>query len=168
MKRLMLLSAIVLSGLCAQADDYPVLNSYETLAGQLVQASTTARSQEDWMQVSAATQTLVQNGVEIMHLYAQKNPSCTSQYEVMLSEMPQMSSMTVDQLHLRYHDAVGLPEAPRNCYFGRSVVIHPAMNFVRVNGEVIDETREQVLEDFNEVIEHLAKIRQNLDTSPTN
>ncbi|MES2964057.1 MAG: hypothetical protein V4760_09220 [Bdellovibrionota bacterium] len=77
-----------------------------------------------------------------------------------------MEAMTVSDLHDRYHDGTGLPAAPRHCYFGRSQVVHPAMNLVRFASAWTEVAREEVIEELEEVIEHLARIQKNLDNPP--
>ena len=86
----------------------------------------------------------------------------------MIAEIPSMASQTVAQLHARYHNGEGLPAAPRHCYFGRSQVIHPAMNLVRLQSEITAESKEEMVDEIHEVIEHLVRIQKNLDTPPAN
>ena len=74
--------------------------------------------------------------------------------------------MSLADVHARYHDGVGLPVAPRHCYFGRSQVVHPVMNLIRLQGAWTDDVRDEFVGETEEVIEHLARIQNNLDNPP--
>lgn len=161
-----LLSAFaLLFAVHAQAERYPVLETYVAHAQVLLDTSASAATPEQIATLQEGTRQLVLDGVEVMKLYASKNPVCAPQFEVFLSEVSSMESKTVAELHARYHNGEGLPAAPRHCYFGRSQVVHPAMNIVRLKGDVNAE-REQIQDDFAEVIEHNARIQKNLDNPP--
>lgn len=157
--------ALLLTTASAQAEHYPILESYDAKAEMLLQASRTARGVEDMIAVREDIRALVADGVEVMKLYASKNPNCQAQFDVFISEVPQMESMSVADLHARYHNGTGLPAAPRHCYFGRSQVVHPMMNLVRIANWNHD-TRQELQDDFEEVIEHSARIQKNLDNPP--
>jgi hypothetical protein len=157
---------IILGTTPARAESYPILDSYQALATQLVDLARDARTADDVATVVTRTRELVVQGEAIMRLYAEKNPICAEQFAVMLPEIPQAESMSVDELHSRYHDGVGLPKAPRHCYLGRSQVVHPLMNIVRLRGELTDAVRAKIVDEYAEVVEHVAKIRVNLEHPP--
>jgi hypothetical protein len=150
----------------AVADEYPVLKAYEAQARELVTITTAARTQADVPALLEKTRTLVTTGAELMVLYAEKNPRCAEQFEEMLSEVPQIEFMALDEANRRYHDGRGLPSAPRHCYFGRSQVIHAALNVIRLKAPWTDAVREATLKDLEEVIEHVAAVQRNLDNPP--
>ncbi|MEK7358298.1 MAG: hypothetical protein AAB250_17765 [Bdellovibrionota bacterium] len=150
----------------AQAADYPILKTYETLATEVAEATKIASTEAELDAIRTSTRELIGLGTEIVKLYGEKNPNCQAQFDVMIQEIPDMETMTVDDLHDRYHDGTGLPTAPRHCYFGRSQIVHPAMNIVRLQSAWTEVTREEVLEETEEVIEHLARIQKNLDNPP--
>ncbi len=150
----------------ANAGNYPILTQYRDAAQALVTATESAQTQADLLVLQDGTRELMSLGAEIVKLYGEKNPACTEQFTVFLAEMPQMETMTLDQAKRRYHDGLGLPAAPRHCYFGRSQVIHPALNLIRIRNSYTDRLRSQVSADFEEVIEHLERIEQNLDNPP--
>jgi hypothetical protein len=170
MKHFALISLVSLSVGAAHAaptpSAYPVLETYEVLATELLESSRLASTEREITTLKEKTHELIGHGVEIMKLYAERNPNCQAQFDVMISEIPDMESMTVSDLHDRYHDGVGLPKAPRHCYFGRSQVVHPAMNLVRLATTLDVGTRDAMVEEFEEVIEHLDRILRNLDNPP--
>lgn len=145
---------------------YPILDRYEALAKKLIGMTETARTADERTVIATETRELIRQGAEIMNLYASKNPKCAAQFAPMIAEIPSMEGMTVDQLHSKYHDGVGLPAAPKHCYFGRSQVVHPMMNLVRLKGAWSDAVKADVLDEYQEVIEHLARIQKNLDNPP--
>lgn len=163
---MMALAICLLSTQIVLAEDYPALAAYKSLATELFVKTKVASSPEDLQSLQAETRKLIQVGVEIMRLYESKNPGCITQYSVFIQEIPYMESKTLEELHERYHDGTGLPSAPRHCYFGRSQVIHPAMNLVRLKGTLTDEVRGQAVEELEEVIRHLSRLQQNLDNPP--
>ena len=145
---------------------YPVLVQYETLAQKLEQNAKTIQTPEEAKTLQAETHMLMNLGFDTMDLYITKNPICAEQFAAFKVAAPEARGMTLEQVHAKFHNGVGLPAAPRHCYFGRSQVVHPMMNILRLNGELTAEVREQVVEDFEEVIEHLEKLQTNLDNPP--
>lgn len=165
----MILSALILANLAlatARAGDYPVLEDYRQLAEKLVQTAQATQPGEDRSALAQSTRELIHLGAEIMRLYASRNPVCATQFEVVLNELPAMETLSLEAVDNRYHDGVGLPNAPKHCYFGRSQVVHPVMNLIRMKEGWNERTRDEVVEEFHEVIEHLARIRKNLDQPP--
>lgn len=158
-------ASIFLSAI-AQAEVYPVLENYKLSAEKLVETTKTAGTTDEVAALQSGCRALMDQGAEVMKLYAIKNPNCEAQFNLMVSEIPQMQSMTIKELHDRYHDGVGLPPAPKHCYFGRSQVVHPAMNYVRAQGTMDLSLRLDMIEEFEEVINHLSRIQKNLDNPP--
>ena len=146
--------------------NYPELNQYGTLADKLVTATKGVQTEDDRVELIAQTKELVQKGAAIMRLYGAKNPACNAQFEAFLAALPQMDSLPLEQVKSKYHDGTALPSAPRHCYFGRSEIVHPVMNIIRLKGVWSERVRGDVVEDFEEVIEHLPRIEKNLDNPP--
>ncbi len=146
---------------------YPILDDYEATAKELLASTKSSRGSEaERSALIARTRDLIQSGVAIMNLYAEKNPACAEQFKVFIAETPNMENLPYDQVQKRYHDGVGIPAAPKHCYFGRSQVVHPALNIIRLKGAWSDKVRASVVDDFEEVIEHLNRIQKNLDNPP--
>lgn len=164
--KLVLLTGLMILGSHAQGADYPVLAKYHELAGSEIEHIYKAQSPAEIQDLSVGQRQLAGLGVEIIRLYAEKNPSCKAQFDAFLSEIPKMGKMSLADLHTRYHDGHGLPVAPRHCYLGRSQVIHPVMNIVRVQGTWSEDIRKEIAEETYEVVEHLTKIQKNLDNPP--
>lgn len=150
----------------AKADRYPILESYKVLAERLIDMSKVAQSEQELRELQNVTRELVGQGVELMKLYANRNPNCAVQFSVFLDEVGDMETKSLAYVHERYHDGTGLPEAPKHCYFGRSQVVHPVMNLIRMKEKWDEDSRQQVIEDLEEVIEHLARIQRKLDNPP--
>lgn len=102
----------------AQAD---VFSTYETIAYKV-----TADIQKGTPQNSEINQ-LVVHGYTIMDLYLVKYPECRAQYNEVKQDDAFMKTASFEVLESKYHDGVGLTEAPKHCYQGRSMVIHPYM-----------------------------------------
>jgi hypothetical protein len=145
---------------------YPLLNEYEALAGTIVEAVKVADASDELEAIRLQTKDLTQLGVRIMDLYASKNPKCAEQFAAMIGELAVMETLSAKALHDKYHDGIGLPAAPKHCYFGRSQVVHPMMSYVTLGGAWDSAARKKVLHEIEEVIEHLARIQKNLDTPP--
>lgn len=150
----------------AHAGNYPLLKTYQAQTEQAVQATAQMRSSGDVEALIQKSRQLVATGVQIMEFYASRNPVCAAQMQAFSAELGTMENRDLDEAERLFHDGEGLPQAPRHCYLGRSVVIHPVMNIIRLKGQLSDAVRAQIKEDFEEVIEHLAKIDRNLDNPP--
>lgn len=166
MKTIITLILFLSSASLAHAEVYPILGTYKNLAQKLLNAAQAITSTSDLSTVKQDTRALISLGGEIMDLYAEKNPNCKAQFKVFLQEVPNMEKMSLEALHERYHDGKGLPAAPKHCYFGRSQVIHPVMNLVRLHSPITADSKEEIEHEFDEVIEHLVRIQKNLDTPP--
>src|SRR5688572_9572927 len=81
----------------AQAEEYPVLKAYEAQARELVALTQAARSGHQSPVLLEKTRALVNTGGELMVLYGEKNPKCAEQFETMLSEIPQIEFMALDE-----------------------------------------------------------------------
>ncbi|MES3036775.1 MAG: hypothetical protein V4736_02620 [Bdellovibrionota bacterium] len=150
----------------AQNYTYSELTAYEARAAAVLASAQVVANESDLLALQEPTRALILDGVSIMKLYALKNPVCQVQFDVMLSEIDQLETMTNEALHDRYHDGKGLPAAPKHCYFGRSQVVHPAMVLVRLTQPLSPALQEGIVEEIEEVIHHLVRIQKNLDNPP--
>lgn len=160
------LSATLLLSPAAFAGDYPLLNDYRTVATDALALARTANSPTEVQNLLESQRKLVAIGAEILKLYAQKNPICQAQFDVYLSEVSVSEAKTVTELHERYHDGKGLPAAPKHCYLGRSMVVHPSLSVRRILDGWNETARADVLDETDEIIRHLVKIDRNLDNPP--
>jgi len=103
---------------------------------------------------------LADHGIKVMNSYLAKKQECKDQYKVFIEKIPSMYNLTVKELHSLYHDGNGIPRASRSCYLGRAQVIHPVMNQVRLQGEVSETIKNEIIEETEEVIEHLEMIKK--------
>lgn len=149
----------------ASADDYPSLTIYEKVAKETLADTQNAKGQSDIASLQAKTRALINVGLELMKLYQEKNPACAPQYAAFFKEITAaMETKNVDELHERYHDAKGLPAAPKQCYLGRSQVIHPVLNFVRLKSPWTEQLRSDLILDLEEIIEHVPRVKRHLDS----
>lgn len=140
--------------------DGDIYSRYETLANSLAEA---AEQGAAIASLQASNTELMGMGVEIMRLYGQKFPECAAQYQDFESKIPTLSSLSVADIHRLYHNGEGLPAAPRTCYLGRSLVVHPAMSQVRLaDGEMTQEDKESIVEESLEVAEHVRTVQQRI------
>ena len=109
---------------------------------------------------------LIKLGLEIMKIYGDKYKSCFLQYEIFYSVIPELKKFSTDEIHLKYHDGEGLPAAPKHCYFGRSLVVHPAMSAVRLaDGVLTTEDTEIIREESLEVASHIKTVVRQLGSN---
>lgn len=145
--------------------NYPSLEAYEAHAELVLKLVKDIPPGATAYSISVGLKILAEKGLAIMKVYQEKYPSCEPQFAVMFKEAKQIEAMTHDDAYARYHDAVGLPEAPRHCYLGRSQVIHPNLSLIRMNRDGwTKEVKASVWEEIEEVIHHLDRIQIKLDT----
>jgi hypothetical protein len=154
------------SSIAADQFEYQPLNDYQAQAEKLVQVTKVAQSRTDLQTIIDGTHDLIKIGIQIINQYGKKNPNCSKQFETFLQDLNTMDSLPVEEVKKKYHDGVGLPTAPRHCYFGRSQIVHPIMSIILLKGEWSESTRQNVLDNFEEAIEHLSKIQKNLNNPP--
>lgn len=132
----------------AQAD---VFSTYETLANKVTSDILKGAPK------TAELNQLVTLGYQIMDLYIVKYPECRAQYNEVKADDTAMKSLTFEQLESKYHDGVGLTDAPKHCYQGRSMVIHPymALALLRVGQQGADH-------EIDEVARRAPKLKQKL------
>lgn len=154
------------AGFASETYKYPVLNDYSDLGQKLVTQTESAQSPADLEAIRNGAADLIKLGLEIQRLYGEKNPKCVEQFKAFDAALPDMENLSIDEVEKKFHNGTALPSAPKHCYFGRSEIIHPVMNIIRLKGTWSSEVKEQVVEDFQEVVEHLARIQKNLDNPP--
>lgn len=150
----------------AQADVYPILQTYKTLAQQVLAQTQSATTPAEIQKLKFQTRDLITYGQEIAHLYASKNPNCSAQLTAFIEALPAMADLELKEIDRLYHGGEGLPVAPKHCYMGRSQSVHPMMNLVRLQAPIAPDLREEMIDEIHEVIEHLARIQRNLDNPP--
>ena len=162
MKFIFFIVSITSAFTVAQAQE-SVFLKYEQLAIGLA-TSVTIDNAGQSISVLAATNTRLQNmGAEIMDLYGIKYPECSVQYEDFKLKIPFLSGLSVDEIHAKYHDGDDLPSAPGYCYFGRALVVHPAMSAVRLaDGNLSSDDVEAVKEESLEVAFHVKTVAKRL------
>ena len=163
MKHKLILAVVLGISNFAMAMDYPVLDSFASLAHQLAEATKVAQSQSDLDQIQAHSRDLLNMGIEINHLLGQKKQICQPQYDSLLAAIPSMEKLSPADVHAKYHDGAALPEAPKLCYYGRSVIVHPIMNMIRLRSNFSEQSRNETVEDFDEIVGHIGTIKMILN-----
>lgn len=143
--------------------EIPIMNDYEVLADELMNQVNVAQTREEVTAIQARNQDLIKMGFQVMAGYAGYFPECAEQYVAMEKELPGFDTTTpIKELRAKFHDAVGLPAGPKLCYLGRSMVYYPFIANIRMNGELDQNVKRQVLDHYREVIEHVEDIRKKL------
>jgi hypothetical protein len=163
MKTLLFLSLAMLPRAASASYGYAELDRFAAHGEKLVAATRAAHTEADRAALIAQTRELIQDGVAILKIYGEKYPACREQFSAFIAALPGMDSLSLSEVKAGYHDGAALPSAPRYCYLGRSETVHPVMNLVRLKGEWNERVRADVVDDFEEVIDHLARIQRNLD-----
>lgn len=150
----MLVTAIALISINTQAD---IFSDYQ-VQGQkaLSLALNPSASKEN---VIFETQNLIKLGYQIMDLYQVKFTECVEQFAQLKTVDVQLDQLSYDQIDKLYHEGEGLVKAPRTCYKGRSLVVHPYQMIALAKENRLQSEKETVEHEFTEVIERAGKIK---------
>ncbi len=147
MKKLILIASLVFgAGQMAAADLY---SDYADLGKKIVADAQSGATHET---VAEQMFVLTDLGFQQMDLFAAKHPECSEQFAI----------MSYADLDARYHDGVGLPETPRICYMGRSMVAHPYMSLALHRDGLQPEEEGAFYHEMEEVIERADWMREHL------
>lgn len=158
MKKLILV-ALTLAAVSTKAD---VFADYQTVGNQALEMSkNTETKTEDFV---TKIQELTVLGYQIMDLYQVKYTDCVEQFAQLKSMDADILSMTYDQMDVQLHDGKGLVAAPKACYKGRSMVVHPyQVAALSIEGNLYTTDGQEIADhELNEVIERAAKIKTDL------
>lgn len=156
MKKLILAFA-TLTSLNAAADVFADYQASGTKALSL--ALNSKSSQEEIVQ---EIKTMIKYGYQIMDLYQVKFTECTEQFVQLKTVDSTLSQLSYDQIDKLYHDGEGLVAAPRTCYKGRSLVVHPYQVIALALENRLQSEKATVDHEMNEVIERAGKIKTTL------
>ena len=149
MKNVLLLMTLMIGFSSSALGD--VFSDYETIAKNVV--GNVRNGQIPQTEIAR----LIPLGYTIMDLFVKKYPECKEQYAQVRSEDSQMAVLNFDKLNSRYHNGEGLIVAPKHCYLGRSMVVHPYMAFA-----LIREKKDGVADEIEEVARRAPKIKNSL------
>lgn len=151
--------AIVLSFFAAQAQA-DVFSDYQAVGVKALEMAKNPQSRSE--DVVAELKKLVSLGYQIMDIYLVKYPVCTEQYNQLKAVDSTILTLSYAEIDELYHEGTGLPQAPRSCYRGRSMVVHPyQVAALALAGELQNDLG-TVDHELNEVIERAEKIKQDL------
>jgi len=147
-----------------QFDEQQLFLNYRKLAQTLATYSQREDSVAETIRIVGND--LAEMGLQLMTRYQAANPICTEQYNVIRSDRSRHPSMSLEEIDSRYHDGVGLPQAPRHCYLGRALWVHPFMNSLRAGEAITAEERAIIVDEFLEVAGHVVRLKKNIDAPP--
>ena len=150
----MLITAIALISINTNAD---VFSDYQAQGQKaLALALNPASAKED---VIFETQNLIKIGYQIMDLYQVKFTECVEQFAQLKTVDAELNQLSYDQIDKLYHEGEGLVKAPRTCYKGRSMVVHPYQMIALAKESRLQSEKETVEHEYTEVIERAGKIK---------
>jgi hypothetical protein len=157
MKKIFLIAFAVMTSGFAHAD---VFEGYQNSGRTALQLALNEPAQAE--RIVTEINTMIGFGWEIMDLYAVKYPECKAQFEQFKELAKQIDSLSYAQIDELYHDGKGLVAAPRLCYKGRSLVVHPYQVIALAKENRLVKDKAVVDHEMNEVIERAEAIRDIL------
>lgn len=160
MKKMMAIITL-LTGVYAQANtEADVFSEYQRVGEEAMSLALEAQPNNN--AVVAKLQELVGFGYRIMDLYLVKYPECTEQFNQLKSVDSQILTLSYTEIDELYHDGKGLVEAPRVCYKGRSLVVHPYQVAALALANELQNNVEVVEHELDEVIVRSGKMKTDL------
>jgi hypothetical protein len=158
MKQL-ILAFVTVASISAQAD---VFSDYQKVGHEALALSKNSATQTEVF--VAKIQEMTALGYQIMDLFQVKYTDCVAQFEQLKSVDSQILTLSYDVIDVQYHDGKGLVTAPKACYKGRSLVVHPYQiaALALENNLYTADGQEVADHELNEVIERAAKIKVDL------
>lgn len=138
-----------------------VIESYQNSGRTALQLALNEPAQSE--RIIAEINTMIGFGWEIMDLYAAKNTECKAQFEQLKELSKQIDTLTYAQIDELYHDGKGLVAAPRLCYKGRSLVVHPYQVIALAKENRLVKDKAIVDHEMNEVIDRAEAIGKTLN-----
>ena len=157
MKKTILIAAVIFTSVFAQAD---VFENYQQTGRSAL--SLIANQPTQTPMIINEINLMIGFGYEIMDQFAVKYPECQTQYAQLKELSAGIDQLSYEEIDNLYHDGKGLVEAPRLCYRGRSLVVHPyqVIALIKENRMVSDAV--YIEEEMNEVIDRADTIKEML------
>lgn len=154
-----ILALLTVASISAQAD---VFSDYQTVGQQALAMSKDSSTATEAFVAKIQEMTVL--GYQIMDLHEVKYKECVAQYAQLKSVDSQILTMSYDQIDVAYHDGKGLVAAPKICYKGRSLVVHPyQVAALSIEGNLYTADGQEIADhELNEVIERAGKIKLDL------
>jgi len=156
---------LMLSTICTTAIAQDFYADYQSKAELLI-------TQLEREQFEEAYKTLAQLkvlGISMVDLYSAKKPACKASGTIFKEDLKNMENLSVEEIEKLYHDGERFPNAPKNCYYGRTLLVHPIMNRVRVKNALANSSywtndmSTTALNEVNETIAYLPYIKSLLN-----
>ena len=157
MKNMFLIAFAVMTSGLAQAN---VFEGYQNSGRTALQLALNEPTQTE--RIVAEIKTMIGFGWEIMDLYVVKYPECKAQFDQFKELAKDIDSLSYKQIDELYHDGKGLVAAPRLCYKGRSLVVHPYQVIALAKENRLVKDKAVVDHEMNEVIDRAETIRDIL------
>lgn len=157
MKNLILVATVTLAAAYANAD---VFADYQKAGAEALALAQNPNTPKET--VVAKIQELVTYGYQIMDLHQVKYAECTVQYSQVKAADAKMLDLTYEEIDEQYHAGLGLVAAPRICYKGRSLVVHPYQIAALAQAGKLQTNADDVDHELNEVIDRSAVIKKDL------
>ena len=157
MRNLTLISTILLFSILARAD---VFESYQAAGNTALELTQSEPVKTDV--IVEQIKTMIGYGYEIMDLYLAKYPECQAQFAQLKEASTNIDQLSYDEIDRLYHSGEGLVTAPRLCYKGRSLVIHPYQVIALIKEARLVKDADIVDHEMNEVIERSEAIKDLL------
>ncbi|MAW07788.1 MAG: hypothetical protein CME61_05840 [Halobacteriovoraceae bacterium] len=87
--------------------------------------------------------------------YAKKYPKCTILTDFILMKEKEILNSKPEQLESDYHEGNILPEFDSDCHDIKEVVVHPATVYSLAKYKNLSDSKEQMLDEMEEVLMHL-------------
>lgn len=150
---------ITLVNLSANAD---VFDDYNSVGSETLALAKKAETPNDlYVQKTKELTTL---GYQIMDLYQVKYTECVDQFNQLKNLDSNILNMKYAEIDSQLHEGKGLIVAPKTCYKGRSLVVHPYQiaALALENRLFTKEGQEMADHELNEVIVRAQRIKKEL------
>lgn len=163
MKTALLIAATILFSTASHADVYDDYQNSGHRALELVRVQPATDGTVPTEELIAEINTMIGFGWQIMDLYSSKFEGCKDQFAQLKELSIDIGLLSYDQIDELYHDGKGLVKAPKECYRGRSLVVHPYQVIALALENRLVTDAEHVEHEMNEVIVRAGAIRDLLN-----
>jgi hypothetical protein len=158
MKQFILGACVLVGTILAQAD---VFESYQVSGRTALDLIKSEPTKAD--RIVTEINVMIEHGYAIMDRYQIKYSECTQQFAQLKQLSATIDQLSYEEIETLYHDGDGLVAAPRVCYKGRSLVVHPYQVIALAKEGRLDTDAAIVDHEMNEVIERAGVIKKDLE-----
>ena len=81
-------------------------------------------------------------------------PDCTPLLETILARSSEITELNLEMVERGYHEGELLPEAPDHCHAAKELIVHPATVVVIAKRGYLQDGKQKIADEIEEVIEH--------------